>query len=152
MGEIYLANDTVMHSHIVVKEMQLKNAPAKDRKFFEKRFEEEARLLFRLSSDIYSLGAAFHFLLTGDNPQDRDPFDFPPLSDYRDDIPQGLQDIFDKMLAMKRKDRYGTVEDVQRDLENFKRVISSTAPVSSVGGMSSSRYPGQQPQPQPVLP
>ncbi|MCD4785543.1 MAG: protein kinase [Candidatus Eremiobacteraeota bacterium] len=274
MGEVYLANDTVMHSKVVVKEMKSKNASTNDRIYFEKRFEEEARLLFRLkhnnlprvtdlfkegesyflvmeyiegenledvagkrpdgritvdeciewmgtaleilkylhgqkppvvhrdikpsnimltetgdifivdfgiartvgtrtytlvgtpgfispehmtgklclSSDIYSLGATLHFLLTGDNPQNRDPFDFPPLSKYRDDIPEGLQDIFDKMIAMKRDDRYRRVEDVLTDLANIKCILSPASPFS-VGGTSPSRFletsPSRDPEQQP---
>ena len=74
---------------------------------------------FQLSSDIYSLGATFHFLLTGDDPQERDPFDYPPISNYRTDIPQTVQAIFDKMLSRSRKNRYQNIKELTED---FKKI------------------------------
>ena len=71
------------------------------------------------ASDIYSLGATFHYLLSGDNPINRQDFKFPLLSKYRDDIPDKLQKILGKMLQVQKEDRYSKVEDVLTDLENI---------------------------------
>ncbi len=70
---------------------------------------------YALSSDIYSLGATFHYLLTGDNPQEREAFDYPPISKYRDDFPAGLQGVLKKMVEMHRKNRYQDVEELEKD-------------------------------------
>lgn len=72
------------------------------------------------SSDLYSLGASFHFLLSGDDPANREDFDFPPLSLYRDDIPNVLQQILEKMLQLKKEDRYQSAEEVLSDLDNLE--------------------------------
>ena len=72
-----------------------------------------------LSSDIFSLGATFHFLLTGDDPQEREAFDYPPITKYRDDFPREFQKMLDKMVAVRRKNRYKNVEELERDFNNF---------------------------------
>jgi len=77
---------------------------------------------FSLSSDIYSLGATFHYLLSGDDPQERDTFTYPPLSDYRDDISKEFQKILDKMLAQERKDRYRDTDELKRDIDRLESV------------------------------
>lgn len=71
------------------------------------------------SSDLYSLGATFHYLLSADDPRNRKDFDFPPLNTYRNDLPDGLQLIFSKMLAMNKDDRYVSAEEVLKDLDDM---------------------------------
>jgi len=79
---------------------------------------------FSPASDIYSLGATFHYLLSGDDPRNRADFQFPPLSNYRDDIPDGFQRILDKAVAIKQEDRYQTVDEMLMDLDSFRRDYS----------------------------
>jgi serine/threonine protein kinase len=76
---------------------------------------------FSPSSDIFSLGATFHYLLTGSNPRSRKEFDFPPISDFRDNIPPEIDKIFRKMLELKPKNRYQNAEEVIEDIEKFRR-------------------------------
>ena len=76
---------------------------------------------FRLSSDLYSLGATFHYLLSGENPRKRIPFDFPKLTGYRDDISPELQNIFDRLLNSDIKERYQDVEELLDDIIRFKK-------------------------------
>ena len=77
-----------------------------------------------VSSDLYSLGATFHFLLSGDDPRNRKDFDFPDIADYRDDVPENLQLVFDRLLAMNQDDRYQDADDVLKDLEDVSWGIS----------------------------
>ncbi|MCE1246186.1 MAG: serine/threonine protein kinase [Firmicutes bacterium] len=75
---------------------------------------------FKLSSDLYCAGVTFHFLLSGEDPRLRIPFEFPPLSKYRDDVPEGLQQVFNKLLAINPLDRYQTAQEVRKALEEFQ--------------------------------
>ncbi|MFP4497327.1 MAG: protein kinase domain-containing protein, partial [Vulcanimicrobiota bacterium] len=87
---------------------------------------------FFLASDIYSLGATFHYLLSGDDPRSRNPFDYPQLSKYRDDVPDGLQEILNRMLETEIDVRYEKIEDVIQDL-------------LKISGISTPAIPGQLP-------
>ncbi len=84
---------------------------------------------FELSSDIYSLGATFHHLLSGDDPQHRDTFDYPPLSKYIPDFPSDLQKIFDRMLNMKKSLRFPTVKELKTALDEYKDTLNKTTEV-----------------------
>lgn len=79
---------------------------------------------FLLASDIFSLGATFHYLLSGDDPRLRNPFDYPPLEHYRNDVPPELQKIFDKMLQTEVKERYSNVSKVQKDLKSLSKKLA----------------------------
>jgi eukaryotic-like serine/threonine-protein kinase len=73
-------------------------------------------------ADIYSLGATFYFLLTGNPPyvegtvaqkliwhQSRDPR---PVREYRPEVPEGVVTILAKMMAKRPQDRYQTPAEV----------------------------------------
>lgn len=74
---------------------------------------------FLLSSDIYSLGATFHYLLSGESPFERPPFDFLPFKYYRDDIPLSLEMIIEKMLQKEPEFRFERVEQLRRSFNLF---------------------------------
>lgn len=90
---------------------------------------------FELSSDIFSLGATFHHLLTADDPQNRDTFDYPPLSKYIENFPPKLQKIFDKMLTVRKSQRFQRLEFVEKALDEFMEEYEesrkSSPPVTS---------------------
>jgi type IV pilus assembly protein PilM len=69
-------------------------------------------------SDIFSLGAVLHTLLTGENPMEREgnPFLFPPLKNYRDDLTEGLEEILSKSVAQEVKDRYSSAAQFKEAL------------------------------------
>jgi serine/threonine-protein kinase len=71
-----------------------------------------------IRSDLYSLGCTLFFLLTGQPPfRGNFPMDVvikhcreepPPLTQFRQDVPAGLQAIVSKLLAKRPEDRYQT--------------------------------------------
>ncbi len=80
------------------------------------------------SSDLYSLGATFHTLLSGENPKERLPFTFPPLNQYREDVSPELQSIFDRLLEFKVTNRYQKAEDVRKDLQDISDEFAEVSP------------------------
>lgn len=74
---------------------------------------------YEISSDLYCLGATFHMLLSGEDPRERPPFKFYPLSNYRNDIPPRLEEIFDRMVEMDTKKRYQNAKALKTDLISF---------------------------------
>ncbi len=81
-------------------------------------------------SDVYSLGVVLFEMLTGKVPFDADNAvavarmhsekPAPPLSDYLDQVPEGLQKILDKAMAKKPNDRYINAGALRRDLLDLK--------------------------------
>jgi serine/threonine protein kinase len=79
-------------------------------------------------ADIYSLGATFYFLLTGTAPfsdgktvaqkimllQTKAPR---PISEFRHDVPPGVESIVTRMMAKKADVRFQTMDEVMEALE-----------------------------------
>lgn len=82
------------------------------------------------SSDVYSLGIVLFEMLTGEVPFTGDtPMavammhkekPVPPLKNYLDDVPNGLQEIMNKALGKNTDERYLDAGELRRDLENLK--------------------------------
>jgi serine/threonine protein kinase len=64
-------------------------------------------------SDIYSLGATLHHLLSGKDPQYEAPFHFEPLRRLNSDIPASLELIVEKALHLNPTDRYQSAKDLR---------------------------------------
>jgi len=82
-----------------------------------------------IRADIYSLGATFHFLLTGKPPFDEEGISqklmahqmkpVPSLIAAREDVPREMDLIFRTMLAKNPDDRFRTPMEVVRALSPF---------------------------------
>jgi serine/threonine protein kinase len=72
-------------------------------------------------SDVFSLGALLHHMLTGTDPSDT-PFRFKPLTMPR---PSGLSTLIERMVDIDAQKRPATMDDIHRDLE---RMLYDTAP------------------------
>lgn len=81
-------------------------------------------------SDVYSLGVVIFEMLTGQVPYTGGTAvsvammhverQVPELSDYLEDVPEGLQDIINKTMAKRCEERYATAGDLRRDLLKLK--------------------------------
>ncbi|HPZ10548.1 MAG TPA: tetratricopeptide repeat protein, partial [Candidatus Eremiobacteraeota bacterium] len=63
-------------------------------------------------SDIYSLGATLYYLLSGRNPENSTPFNFPPLEHCVSDV----EKVIMKAISMKIEERFQNVLDMKRAL------------------------------------
>ena len=80
-------------------------------------------------TDLFSLGIVFYEMLTGVRPFEGSSDlqsiervktqDAPPLSNYRDDIPETLAEIIDKALQKNREDRFSSADAFYDALEAF---------------------------------
>lgn len=68
-------------------------------------------------SDIYSLGATIHQLLSGHHPADH-PFQFAPLQQIDPSLPEPLTQLIAQMLKMQEQDRPASVAEVKTQLIN----------------------------------
>ncbi|MBO9542583.1 Stp1/IreP family PP2C-type Ser/Thr phosphatase [bacterium] len=72
-------------------------------------------------SDIYALGALWHYLLTGNSPESYWPneetrFNLPDISAFNEAIHPQIERIVRKMLAPDPDDRYSTVQELKAHL------------------------------------
>ena len=82
------------------------------------------------TSDVYSLGAALYFLLTGLTPHDRarTPASVTrSVSEINDKIPKQLVGICQKATQHKKADRYQSAKELGNDLQNWLRDESVSA-------------------------
>ncbi len=68
-------------------------------------------------SDLYSLGALIHCLLTGDDPSER-PFFFRPASQLNPAVPSGLSALLQRMLEMDAERRPASAQEVLQALRS----------------------------------
>src|SRR5271167_1728030 len=90
-------------------------------------------------SDIYSLGATLHYVLTGRDPEKFPPFSFPPVRDLRPAVSSNLAGAIDAALAYEMDGRPGRVQEF-RDMMLYGRGLSADAgrvsSTSGTGGLS----------------
>ncbi len=98
------------------------------------------------SSDIFSLGASFHFLLTGQEPAQRVPFDYPPISSYRDDVNEGIDYIISRMVEREENSRYQSAREVLEDLRKLTDYLNEPDEYETMPVFSPSRENNQEKQ------
>ncbi|NDJ60169.1 MAG: protein kinase [Chloroflexi bacterium] len=92
-------------------------------------------------SDIYSLGATLHHIITRKDPRLEPPFSFHerPIEDYNSHVPPGFADIINKALAHDIKERYQSCAQMRKDLEQLRSAMLGVAPIAV--GATASRAP-----------
>ena len=71
-------------------------------------------------SDIYSLGATLHYVLTGRDPEKFPPFSFPPVRDLRPAVSSNLAGAIDAALAYEMDGRPARIQEF-RDMMLYGR-------------------------------
>ena len=90
-------------------------------------------------SDIYSLGATLHYVLTGRDPEKFPPFSFPPVRELRPGVSSNLAGAIDAALAYEMDGRPARVQEF-RDMMLYGRGLSfdsgRVTSTSGTGGLS----------------
>jgi len=97
-------------------------------------------------SDIYSLGATMHQLLTGKDPQDN-PFQFKNISSLCPGIDGALIRVIEKALQKDPVQRYKNASQMQREL---KKIQKRLAPATPAPARRPIQAPSRPPVSQPV--
>jgi serine/threonine protein kinase len=85
-------------------------------------------------SDIYSLGATLHYVLTGRDPEKFPPFSFPKIHELRPAVSSNLAGAIDAALAYEMDGRPGRIQEF-RDMMLYGRGLSfDRGSVSSTSG------------------
>jgi len=94
-------------------------------------------------SDIYSLGATLHYVLTGRDPEKFPPFSFPPIRDLRPEVSTNLAGAIDHALAYQADARPASIQDFRDMLLYGKGLGESRGAqgVSSHGGTAGLALP-----------
>ena len=77
-------------------------------------------------SDIYSLGATLHYVLTGRDPEKFPPFSFPPVRDLRPAVSGNLAGAIDAALSYEMDGRPGRIQEF-RDMMLYGRGLGQRA-------------------------
>ncbi len=92
-------------------------------------------------SDIYSLGALLHCLLTGVDPSEQ-PFFFRPASELNPAVPAELEQLLMRMLELKVENRPASAKEVEKALRHIEdQRISGTLTRPAVTRTASTKQP-----------
>jgi serine/threonine protein kinase len=91
-------------------------------------------------SDIYSLAATLHYVLTGRDPEKHPPFSFPRVRELRPEVSSNLAGAIDAALAYNLEHRPGSIQQF-RDMMLYGRGLgaasATVSPRSGTAGLSS---------------
>jgi serine/threonine protein kinase len=93
-------------------------------------------------SDIYSLGATLHYVLTGRDPEKFPPFSFPPVRDLRPGVSSNLAGAIDAALAYEMDGRPARIQEF-RDMMLYGRGLDAVRVNSTSGTGGLSQYQEQ---------
>ena len=77
-------------------------------------------------TDLYAFGATMHHALSGRDPT-AEPFVFPPLSNFRQDLPPALIALLESCLSLQPNERPESAFAVKRELEQMLGVSNSAS-------------------------
>lgn len=92
-------------------------------------------------TDIYSLGATLHYVVTGRDPEKFPPFSFPPVRDLRPDISSNLAGAIDRALKYEMADRPSTVQEFRDMLLYGRGLAAASEQVSGKSGTAGLTWP-----------
>jgi serine/threonine-protein kinase len=124
---------------------------------------EQYQGLATIASDIYSLGATLHHMLTGRDPRDEPPFSFSPVYGLKPTVSRRTSEAIQKALQMKPEDRWRSVAEFRAALLPTPqpaqvRVAPAVRPAPAAqvnatpaqNAASTPRAPAAQPAPRPA--
>lgn len=87
-------------------------------------------------SDVYSLGATLHHILTRKDPRLEPPFSFNerPIKDFNPKVAPGFIEIIDRALQMSPKDRFQSCMEMKEALDRLRFRPSGTGAVAAANG------------------
>ena len=68
-------------------------------------------------SDIYTIGATLHFIRTNGKAVDCEPFDFPPVRYYNQQVTDAFAQAVEKALKTDPKERFQTIDEMRKALQ-----------------------------------
>ncbi len=103
-------------------------------------------------SDLFSLGATLHHLLTGCDPRDEPPFSFKPVRSYVPSISRATEHLLANVLSKDPADRGPKVEELGRQLRRIEADLSLGTVPAVIDAMAFRAPGGQMPPTSMVLP
>jgi serine/threonine-protein kinase len=77
---------------------------------------EQYQGMATVASDVYSLGATLHHMMTGRDPRDEPPFSFPPVYGLKQSVSRRTSEAVQRALQMKPEDRWSSVAEFRKAL------------------------------------